>query len=171
MKPLYRARQFFGGLLARVTEADRCEADLVLSPQARGWFRSLPRDLQWHGLHVMRDLRQSGVDRSEVLAAGLLHDAGKAVASIGPIQRAIIVLTQHLAPRWSARYSNADWQSVRGLARWLAVAYQHPQIAAERARQCGCDPITIDLIRRHQDHQGADGDPLLIVLQRVDNRN
>ena len=171
MKPLYRVRQFFGGLFARVTEADRREADLVLPLQARGWFRSLPRDLQWHGLRVMRDLRRSGVDRSEVLAAGLLHDAGKAAASIGPIQRAIIVLMQRLAPKWSARYSDADWRSVRGLARWLAVAYQHPQIAAEQARQCGCDPLTIDLIRRHQDHQDANADPLLIVLQHVDDRN
>ena len=171
MKPLYRVRQFFGGLFARVTEADLLEAEAVLPPQARAWFRLLPRDLQWHGLQVMRDLKRSGVDRSEVLAAGLLHDAGKAVASIGPIQRAIIVVTQHVAPEWSARYSAADWQSVRGLARWLAVAYQHPQIAAEQARQCGCDPLTIDLIRRHQDHQDANADPLLIVLQHVDDRN
>ena len=171
MKPLYRVRQFFGGLFARVTEADRREADLVLPLQARGWFRSLPRDLQWHGLRVMRALRRSGVDRSEVLAAGLLHDAGKAVASIGPFQRATIVVMQHVAPKWSARYSNVDWRSVHGPARWLAVAYRHPQIAAEQARQCGCDPLTIDLIRRHQDHHGVDTDPLLIVLQRVDDHN
>lgn len=170
MRILYRARQFIGGLTARVTEADRRAADRVLPPAARAWFRSLPRDVQWHGLTVMGDLRQSGHDRAELLAAALLHDAGKAEASIGPVQRAFIVLARHLAPDWVARRSRLDWRSARGLDRVMAVAAQHPQIAAERAAQCGCDPITIDLIRRHQDRAAADDD-LLRALQQVDDRN
>jgi hypothetical protein len=166
LRILYRARQFIGGLTARVTEADRHEADGVLPPAARTWFRSLPRDLQWHGLNVMNNLRQAGHDRAELLAAALLHDAGKAAASSGPVQRALIVL----APEWVARRARLDWRSARGLDRVMAVAAQHPQIAAERAAQCGCDPITIDLIRRHQDQAGAD-DNLLRALQQVDDRN
>ena len=170
MRALYRARQFFGGVIARVTEADRREADAVLPQQARVWFRSLPRDLQWHGLQVMRDLKRSGVDRSEALAAALLHDAGKAEASSGPLQRAFIVGARHLAPDWVARRSTIDWRSAAGLDRVLAIARQHPHIAAEIAQQCGCDPITIDLIRRHQERSGT-ADPLLSALQQVDDRN
>ena len=170
MRALYRARQFFGGVIARVTEADRREADAVLPQQARVWFRSLPRDLQWHGLQVMRDLKRSGVDRSEALAAALLHDAGKAEASSGPLQRAFIVLARHLAPDWVTRRSTIDWRTAAGLDRVLAVAQQHPHIAAEIAQQCGCDPITIDLIRRHQERSGTD-DSLLSALQQVDDRN
>jgi hypothetical protein len=52
----------------------------------------------------------------------------------------------------------------------VAVAQQHPQIAADIAQHYGCDPITIDLIRRHQDRTGAD-DPMLRALQQVDDRN
>lgn len=170
MRILYRARQFIGGLTARVTATDRRAADDVLPPAARAWFRSLPRDLQWHGLNVMRDLRQSGYDRAELLAAALLHDAGKAEASSGPALRAFIVLARHLAPEWVARRSRLEWRSARGLDRVLAVAAQHPQIAAERAAQCGCDPLTIDLIRRHQDQAGSEED-LLRALRQVDDRN
>jgi hypothetical protein len=170
LRILYRARQFIGGLTARVTEADRREADGVLPPAARAWFRALPRDLQWHGLNVMRDLRRSGHDRAELLAAALLHDAGKAEASIGPVQRTFIVLARQLAPGWAARRARLDWRSARGIDRVMAVAAQHPQIAAERAAQCGCDPVTIDLTRRHQDQAGADDD-LLRTLQQVDDRN
>lgn len=170
MRILYRARQFLGGLTARVSEADRRAADGVLPPPARAWFRSLPRDLQWHGLNVMSGLRQSGHHRAELLAAALLHDAGKAEASSGPAQRAFSVLARHLAPEWAARRARLDWRSARGLDRVMAVAAQHPQIAAGRAAQCGCDPVTIDLIRRHQDRVDAPDD-LLRALQQVDDRN
>jgi hypothetical protein len=169
LRVFYRARQFFGGLFARVSEADRREAEAVLPPLARTWFRSLPPDLQRHGLLVMRDLRAAGFDRPDVLTAALLHDAGKAEASSGPIQRAIVVLARKLAPAWVARRARRDWQSARGLDRLLTVAAQHPQIAAEKAARYGCDPVTIELIRRHQD-QWAGDEPLLQAFQRVDDR-
>ena len=137
---------------------------------ARAWFRSLPRDAQWHGLNVLRDLQRAGYNQRELLAAALLHDAGKIEAANGPMVRAVMVLARKLAPDWLARRSKIDWRSARGLDRVAAVAVQHPQIAAERAAQCGCDPITIDLIRRHQDRAGA-SDDLLRALQQVDDRN
>jgi hypothetical protein len=171
LRSIYRARQFFGGLLAHVTESDLREADRSLPPKAQMWFRSLPRDLQRHGLKVIRDLQRSGIDQSEVLAAALLHDAGKAAGPSGPIGRAIVVLAKKFTPKRFARYSVIDWRSARGLDRLLAVAQQHPQIAAERAQACGCDPITIDLIRRHQDRSNQNNDPLLIAFQQVDDRN
>ena len=171
MRRFYRFRQFFGGVFARVSDADRREADAVLNPAARAWFQSLPRDLQWHGLQVMHDLQRAGVDRSEVLAAALLHDAGKAEGPNGPLVRTFSVLARHLAPAWSARRKAIAYRSARGIDRVLAIAYQHPQIAAERAAQCGCDPVTIDLIRYHQDDARGQTDPVLQLFQQVDDQN
>jgi hypothetical protein len=158
-------------LFVRVSAADLRESEAVLNPSARAWFRALPRDVQWHGLHVMHDLQHAGVDRPEVWAAALLHDAGKAVGPSGPLVRAFIVLARHLAPDWSTRRSQLDYRRARGIDRVLAIAYQHPQIAAEKAAECGCDPVTIDLIRRHQDRSGAETDPLLQVFQQIDDQN
>ena len=171
MRLFYRAQQFFGGVFARVSDEDRREADTVLNPPARVWFHSLPRDLQWHGVQVMRDLKRAGVDRSAVLAAALLHDAGKAEGPNGPLVRTLIVLARHLAPAWSARRTAIDYRSAQGIDRALAVAYQHPAIAAERAAACGCDPVTIDLIRHHQDADRGKDDALLQLFQQVDDRN
>ena len=171
MRLVYRIQQFFGGVLARVSAEDRREADAVLNPPAREWFHSLPRDLQWHGVQVMHDLKRAGVDRANVLAAALLHDAGKAAGPNGPWVRTFVVLARHVAPVWSARRRDIDYRAARGIDRVLAIAYQHPQIAAEKAAACGCDPVTIDLIQHHQDYQRGQEDALLRLFQQVDERN
>jgi hypothetical protein len=171
LRILYRACQFFGGVLARASGADRRAAEAVLNPAANAWFCSLPRDLQWHGVQVMHDLKAAGIDRSDVLAAALLHDAGKAEGASGPLVRAFIVLAVHLAPDWCVRRKEIDYRTARGIDRVLAIAYQHPQIAAERATRCGCDPVTIDLIRYHQDTARGKTDLLLQVFQQIDNEN
>jgi hypothetical protein len=171
LRLIYRVQQFFGGVFAQVSEEERREADGVLNLPARAWFHSLPRDLQWHGLQVMHDLQRAGVDRTEVLAAALLHDAGKAAGPNGPLVRMFIVLTLRLAPAWSTRRKEVDYRAARGFDRVLAIAYQHPQIAAEKAAACGCDPVTIDLIRYHQDYARGQDDPLLLSFQRADDRN
>jgi 23S rRNA maturation-related 3'-5' exoribonuclease YhaM len=171
LKLLYRFRQFFGGVFAPVSDEERREADAVLNPSARAWFHSLPRDLQWHGLQVMHDLKRAGVDRSDVLAAALLHDAGKAAGPNGPLVRAFLVLAVHLAPDWSARRKEIDYRAARGIDRVLAIAYQHPEIAAQKAAACGCDPVTIDLIRHHQDADRATDDALLQLFRQIDDRN
>jgi hypothetical protein len=168
---LYRFRQFFGGLFAQVSAEERREADAVLNPAARVWFHSLPRDLQWHGLQVMHDLKRAGVDRADVLTAALLHDAGKTEGPNGPLVRTFNVLAFRLAPDWAARRKKIDYRRARGIDRVLAIACQHPAIAAERAAACGCDPITIDLIRHHQDIDRGRSDPLLHMLQQMDNEN
>jgi hypothetical protein len=154
-----------------VSDEELRKADAVLNSPARVWFHSLPRDLQWHGLQVMHHLQRAGIDRPEVLAAALLHDAGKASGPSGPIVRAMGVLAIRLAPRWSERRKEIDYRAVRGLNRVLAVAHQHPAIAAEKALACGCDPVTIDLIRYHQDAAHAIRDPVLKLFQQVDDQN
>jgi hypothetical protein len=171
LRLFYRFRQFFGGVFARVSDAERREVNAVLNPSACAWFHALPRDLQWHGLQVMHDLKAAGVDRSDVLAAALLHDAGKAEGPNGPLVRTFIVLAVRLAPNWAARRKAIDYHSARGIDRVLAIAYQHPEIAAQKAAACGCDPITIDLIRHHQDYQRGNDDALLQLFQRVDDQN
>ena len=171
MRLFYRVRQFFGGVFARVSEEDRREADALLNSSARTWFHSLPGDLQWHGLQVMRDLKRAGVDRPDALAAALLHDAGKAAGPNGPLMRTLIVLARHLAPDWSARRKEIDYHKARGVDRILAIAYQHPAIAAEKAAACGCDPVTIELIRHHQDADRGQDNTLLRLFQQVDDHN
>ncbi len=143
----------------------------MLPPPACAWFLSLPHDAQWHGLQVMHDLKRAGIDQPAVLAAALLHDAGKAVGPSGPIVRALSLLALHVLPDWSARHKEIDYRAARGFDRIMAIAYQHPAIAAEQAARCGCDPLTVDLIRYHQDADRAVNDPILRAFQRADDQH
>ena len=106
-----------------------------------------------------------------MLAAALLHDAGKVEGPNGPLVRTFILLARRLAPDWSARHKAIDYRAARGIDRVLAIAYQHPAIAADRAAACGCDPVTIDLIRHHHDAARGKDDALLQLFQRVDDQN
>jgi hypothetical protein len=172
LRPAYRARQFVAALAARVTDADVAEAEAHLPPGARLLFRRMPRDAQAHGLRVLRDLKHAGETHPSLLAAALLHDAGKLAARIGPVSRSVIVVLKRFAPRLLDRLSAG---SPVGWRTPFVVQRDHPRIGAEWARQAGCDALTVSLIARHQDHLDgpalSEEDRLLKALQEADDRN
>lgn len=168
MRAAYRARQLLAALTARVSEADLAEADAHLPPAARLLFRRLPRDGQAHALRVLRDLKRAGETHPSLLAAALLHDAGKSAARVGPLTRSIFVAIKRLAPAQLDRLPATGWR------RPLIALRDHPRVGAEWASQASCDALTVSLIARHQERlNGAvlsEEDRLLKALQDVDNR-
>lgn len=142
---VYRVRQFFSSLLARVSEQDLREADAHLPPGARKLFRRMSAADQRHALAVMRSLRQGS---PALLAAALLHDVGKSAAWLTPVHRTVIVLAQRFWPAawdWLAREPAASWR------RPFAIHRRHPELGAQWAEQAGCDVLSVTLIRRHQE--------------------
>jgi hypothetical protein len=171
---LYRVGQFLQALTARVREEQAEQATHILTPQARALFRRQAVQDQRHALAVYRALRQSGHTDTHLLAAALLHDAGKAITRLPAWQRAIIVLAERFAPRLLARLSQGEPE---GWRRPFAVHAQHPEVGARWAEEAGCSPLTVALIRRHQDPLGSDlsasaeEDRLLAALQAADSLN
>jgi len=166
---MYRVRQFLAALTARVSRADLAEADSHLPPQARALFRRMPRDGQAHALRVLRDLKGTGHDHPSLLAAALLHDAGKSAARVTPLTRSIFVVVKRITPAWLGRLPDGGWRAP------LVALRDHQLIGAEWARAAGCDEMTVSLIARHQERpdEASDGevDRLLRALQTVDDRN
>ncbi len=164
-----RLHQFFAALTARVSRADLAEVDSHLPPEARPLFRRMPRDGQAHALRVLRDLKRAGHDHPSLLAAALLHDAGKSAARITPLTRAIFVTVERLAPSWLNRLPATGWRAP------LAALRDHARVGAEWARATGCDDLTVSLIARHQERldgaKGNEEDRLLRALQATDDRN
>ena len=169
---LYRVRQFFSALFARVSSDDLREADEVLSPDAQKLFRRMSVSDQRHSLNVMRTLRRQGHSEPDVLAAALLHDAGKSAARLYPWHRAIIVLSAHFAPGVLAWLTSDE---PRGWRRPFVIHRQHSEIGAEWATQAGCSALTVSLIRRHQEPLRCapqdEQERLLVALQRADGVN
>ncbi|OQY18518.1 MAG: hypothetical protein DRI77_09870 [Chloroflexi bacterium] len=167
----YRVRQFFQALTARVSDAELEQAARILTPKSLSLFRSMAIQDQRHALDVYRTLRREGHTNPQLLAAALLHDAGKAAARLPPWQRAVILLLKRFAPCLLARLSRGE---PRGWRRSFVVHARHPEIGARRAEEAGCSPLTVALIRRHQDHPAGrqtEENQLLAALQAADDLN
>jgi len=168
----YRVRQFASALLARVSPDDLREADEVLPSDAQKLFRRMSVSDQRHSLNVMRTLRRQGHTEPDALAAALLHDAGKSATRLYPWHRAIIVLSTRFAPSVLAWLTRGE---PRGWRRPFVIHRQHTEIGAEWAAQAGCSPLTVSLIRRHQEPLRRapqdEEERLLVALQRADGVN
>lgn len=185
MAALYRVQQFVRAAGAWLRPRGIKE-DLIrnyLPPQAVDLFRAMPRYDRQHALNVARALREQEHDDPDLLAAALLHDAGKSTlagksvpagqsasgkARVRLWHRVAVVLIHATSPGLLARIGRDEPGSWR---RPFYVQQHHAAIGAEMARQAGCSQITAGLIRRHEDPPGEVGDPLLAALQAADNRN
>jgi hypothetical protein len=171
---VYRVRQFVNAVLARVSPEELREADEVLPPGAQELFRKMSAPDQRHSLNVMRALRRAGHAQADLLASALLHDAGKSAAKIYPWHRAIIVLSQRFAPGLLAWLTGGEPRR-QAWRKPFVVHCAHPEIGADWAAQAGCSPLTVSLIRRHQEPLRCapqnEEERLLVALQNADGVN
>ena len=171
MSAIYRVRQFVRAVGAWVRPDDSDVVGPYLPEQAVGLFQAMPRYDRQHALRVFHVLLDEGHSDPDLLAAALLHDAGKTAYASGSV---------HLWHRVGAVLSNAFWP---GLLERLAedqagswrepfyVQLHHAAIGAELARAAGCSERTVDLIRFHEDTATPADDTLLQVLQSADSRS
>jgi len=167
----HRAGQFFRALTARVPEEEVEQAMHAVTPQARALFRRQAVQDQRHALAVYRALRESGHTNPHLLAAALLHDAGKAAARLSVWHRTIIVLLGHFAPRLLERLGQGE---PRGWREPFVARTRHPEVGARWAQEANCSPLAVALIRRHQERLASpqtEEDHLLAVLQAADGLN
>ena len=191
----YRVGQFLRALTARASEEEVEQAIRILTPEARALFRCQAVQDQRHALVVYHALRQAGHTNQQLLAAALLHDVGKAAARLPAWQRAVIVLLEHFAPCLLARLSQGEPRGCalslpkepalpprvlvavslpKGWSRPFVVHARHPEVGSRWAQDAGCTPLTVALIRRHQDGltgRQTEEDQLLAALQAADNLN
>ena len=179
MRLLYRARQFWLALGAQPGSDDLELATSLLTPSQMALFRGMQPGEQAHALKVLHRLLEQGEVHPDLLAAALLHDCGKQLSPLNPLERAWIVLAQKLFPARAAYWGRVEKEALAGLAGWrrpLAVAEQHPAWGAEMAQQAGASPLLQALIRRHQQpltnaEDASLEDELIRKLQVVDNES
>ena len=79
-----RTRQFRAHLRARVTPEERAGLVAWTSARQLAVFDSMHVADRRHGLDVVATLRAERVTESDLLLAGLLHDAGKGETGVSP---------------------------------------------------------------------------------------
>jgi len=146
----YRSGQFLGALAARsaASEQDCAPAAEVLDEELLGLFMRMPVEDRGHGLEVLRRLRAAGHGSAErsLLAAGLLHDVGKAGAGVGLTHRVARVVLQAAAPpiwRWLCGRPTG-WRRP-----FWAIA-MHAERGAEWIASAGGDADLVRLVRYHE---------------------
>jgi len=177
MSALYRVRQFANAAAAivRPNRLDEEMAASYLSPAALELFRTMPRYDRRHALAVAQSLVQEGYNNPHLIAAALLHDAGKTYSRQGRVtlwHRVMVVLGRAFAPALLEWLGRAPASGAR-IPRWrqpFHTQQHHAALGAAIALQAGCSPDTADLIRRHESCAEGD-DPLLFALQAADSAN
>jgi hypothetical protein len=156
--PLYRVWQFIQALTARrLTPAEWQEVSSLLTLPQQGLFRRMETNDQRHSLQVLRTLVKEGENRHDLLVAALLHDVGKSRHPLRLWERPVVVLARLFRPalviRWGQSAGDHDW----GWRRPFVVYEQHPAWGAQMAAAAGCSPLTVWLIRWHQERPAAQG--------------
>ena len=170
----YRIRQFRHALTARPDPAQIERAKTVLSPAEFHLFSQMQPSEQVHSMQVLEQLQQQGQTHPALLAAALLHDIGKSRQPLAIWGRVVIVLGKSLFPA-KVQTWGAETRSPTDLKKVFIIASQHPQWGADMAKQAGSQPLTVNLIRRHQEPVPAESDnledSLLRLLQAADGEN
>jgi hypothetical protein len=161
----HRVGQFWRHSSARVSTAELDRARAILGTRLTQFFLELPVNDQRHGLDVLKTLEGNLPDPSPVLRqAALLHDLGKAGASLTVLQRSLTVFLAALSPR----LLQAALRLWPGLARRYGIYADHARIGAERLRAVGATELA-DIIADH--HVVEPHSDLTSALQRADHAN
>ena len=151
-----RVRQFRAHLFASVRPQERLDLAAWTTPTQLCIFDAMHVADRRHGLDVVASLRAQGVTESDVLVAGLIHDAGKGRTGVWP----------RVAWTLGERHGSWVWRVaglLPGFRAALARLRDHADLSADMAAAAGCSPLTVELIR----HQSAPSDPRYGELLRL----
>lgn len=173
MGAYYRAQQFFKTITAGpVSPEAQKQIHAVLNQPELELFNRFPHSDKWHAYRVLCTLQSANHNQPDLMQAALLHDIGKTRVHLFVWERVIAVLGMKLFPQKAERWGAGK---VAGWQRPFVVKAQHAAWGAEMAVAAGCSPLTINLIRRHQDiipaYPENEADKLLLLLQWADNQN
>jgi hypothetical protein len=155
-RSLYRVYQFFQALTAqKLTLHEKELISSLLTASQQTLFQRMITSDQRHSLHVMQTLAAKSNNNPDLLVAALLHDVGKSFHPLRLWERPVVVLIRHYRPGAAVRWGRQPGVKFWGWKRPFVIYEQHPEWGAKMAKEAGCSPLTIWLIRWH--HSSLDG--------------
>lgn len=139
-----------------------------MSPRLFELFSQMLPFEQAHTIRVYDGLIALGHDDPDLLAAGLLHDVGKARYPLNPWERVFAVAVRKLLP---AKYKQWGRGEPKGLRVGIVVAARHAEWGAQMAAEAGANERLVRLIRNHDTELSKITEPerrLIEALQTVD---
>jgi hypothetical protein len=146
------------GFVAPLTDSEYKEVTCWLPPAALALFQTMSPADQQHSLRVCRSLQERGCTESDLLAAALLHDVGKAQERVPFWTRPVIVIGKRCAPDLLISLAlppeQCDEQQVPRWRRSLSYAWWHADVGANLAAVAGLSERAVLYIRTHHQPQG-----------------
>ena len=161
---LWQVRQQFG-FVDPLSAEERQQVAQWLPASALPLFQTMSAADQRHSLRVCQGLLARGCTDSDLLAAALLHDVGKAQGRVPFWTRPAIVLGKLYAPSILKRLVVYPYEG-RAIPVWrraLNNAWWHAEIGAELAAAAGLSEKAVLYIRTHHQPEGPAAE-----LHRVD---
>jgi len=167
----YRVWQFWKVIIAGpISRAVDAEVQAVLSDEQMKLFLRQSPAGQQHGYRVMRKLLDIGRQNQELLTAALLHDVGMLHMKSKWWDRPVVVLARAIYPRGVEELGKRDGS---GWRRPFVIKARHAEWGADYAAAAACTPLSVELIRRHQDpiYDKESDSEMLTLLQWSDDRS
>jgi hypothetical protein len=152
---LWQVRQQLGRV-EPLYEEEQQEVARWLPPSALPLFATMSPADQRHSLRVCRGLLARGCTESDLLAAALLHDVGKAEGRVPFWTRPTIVLGKLFGVGFMSRLAAYPDPAGR-LPSWrksLGYAWWHAEIGAQLAERAGLSERAVLYIRTHHQPDG-----------------
>ena len=169
----YRLGQFWRNMTAPPLSPEAMkEVTAVLTTEELALFSRFSFSEKQHSYRVLCTLRTAGQTEQSLLTAALLHDVGKSCYSLKVWERSLAVLLAIMMPQRVKIWGQGE---ARGWRRPFVVKAQHPAWGSDMVAAAGGDPLTVALIRRHQEAvpetPDSPEDQLLRLLQWADDQN
>lgn len=154
----YRVKQFMKAITAKVSPEEKQWVKRYLSETEYSLFIRLKIYEQRHCIDVACLLKEKTQEDPEMIRLGLLHDIGKIVYPLNPIEKSLMVVLDKLSNRKISQFKKM---------KMVKCYYGHPQLGYELLKQQGqYDEDFLEIIKQHHLEGHA---PKLLLLQEADN--
>ena len=170
---LYRIKQFFRAVTAKITYEDLQFIDIYLNHNEKEIFNKLSVYDKKHSINVAKDIKIYLKDLSEMekdklnikeknmIKLGLLHDIGKVYKKLNPIEKSILVLLNSLTKEKIKKYDNI---------KAVKVYYRHGEMGFNILKKYNYEEDFLCAVKNH--HYYSNNNTLeLKILQKADNNN
>lgn len=162
---LYRIKQFYWSLTSKLDLDDIEFINIYLNDKEKELFNKLSTYEQKHSVNVAWDVMnecKNSEKKEYLVKVALLHDIGKTVKSLNPIEKSIVVLLDNISKGRIKNYTNF---------KIIDIYYNHADKGYKILKEIGnYDDRFLYLIKNHHNYSIIE-DKDLNILKSCDNKN
>ncbi|KAF0133431.1 MAG: hypothetical protein FD145_1294 [Candidatus Saganbacteria bacterium] len=171
---LYRAKQFWFAMSARMNEENRSFVHQYLNIKEAALFFSLPDYEQKHGVVVAKRMMREAadmktIDKRKLVRLGLLHDIGKTAIRLTILSKSLLVIIHRAIPPLYELFAKLGKdEKSRKFFRRFYVHKHHGAIGADILKKINEQSDIINEVLSH-DRPCTSHDMYMRLLDKVDS--